>query len=312
MEKKLTAKTTQGFLIYLLEDDAFSATVIRKALNTDVFQSHTLVVFDSLEALLTGLVNFTPEIVLVDLNVPDSRGLDTIIKISSLIDAIPIVVVSGAEADSTGEEFINYGAQDFIPKSELTASLLLRVIRFSILRVKTSKSLQRSAKHDFLTKLYNREALIEKLDVMINCGVRYNTKFSVCYLKINNIPQINEKYGHQAGDDILSLIANRLRLFSRASDFIARYDGNEFVTMFPNSKTIQDAISAARSQLKTIDDNYMITDQNGETVNVVVDCSVGLAINSNNCDTSVEIIEKAFLSCQGAQLQNRAIGVIEE
>lgn len=186
MDEVKHESTAQGFLIYLLEDDAFSASVITKALNADVFQSHTLVVFDSLEALLSGLVNFTPEIVLVDLNVPDSKGVDTIIKISSLIDSIPIVVVSGAEADTTGEESINYGAQDFIPKSELTASLLLRVVRFSILRVKTSKSLQLSAKHDFLTKLYNRESLLEKLNVMINCGVRYNTKFSVCYLKINN------------------------------------------------------------------------------------------------------------------------------
>lgn len=312
MEEMKLESTAQGFLIYLLEDDAFSATIIRKALSTDVFQSHTLVVFDSLEALLNGLVNFTPEIVLVDLNVPDSKGVDTIIKISSLIDSIPVVVVSGAEADTTGEEFINYGAQDFIPKSELTASLLLRVIRFSILRVKKSKSLQVSAKHDYLTKLYNRESLLEKLDIMINCGVRYDTKFCVCYLKINNIPQINEDYGHKAGDDVLSLIANRLQLFSRASDFIARYDGNEFVTMFPNCQTVHDAISAAKSQLKTIDDNYMITDQNGETVSVSVDCSAGLSINSNNNDTSAELIEKAFLSCQDAKLKNRAIGNIAQ
>lgn len=293
----------QELLIYLLEDDEYAANFIKTSLNPKRFQENNLIVFTMLSELMHGLLTFTPDIILLDLNVPDSKGADTILKIASFVEGIPIVVISGVE-NKNANSYIQYGAQDFIPKSELTASLLIRVIEFSIIRNQASQNFSLSVKRDHLTRLYNRDTLFDKLDSMLNSMDRYQSKFAVCYLKVRGMTKLNNEHGHKAGDTLLSLVGNRLQLYSRASDFVARYIGNEYVTIFPNISAPEDAISAAISQLKTINDSYMIKGKRGQIVNLDVVCNLGLVICKDSGLTNVDLLEAAALRCTAAQEKN--------
>lgn len=282
-----------GLLIYLLEDDTEDAYLISKAIKSDEAEKHSIGVFKSIESLENGLKNLKPELVIIDLNVTDSRGLDTMVKVKNIAKDIPIVVLTGMDDPKTGNQLVQLGAQDYIPKSEMTASLLQRVIRFSKERFKLIKALEESALRDVLTRLYNREALDAKFDELINKAQRYHECFGVMFLDLDNFKILNDTYGHRAGDTLLTLLGGRLEIFSRSSDFIARYGGDEFVTLLPNVKDIDECLSAARSQLKVVCDDFFVESADGGALKVEVSGSIGVAMYGRDGDTKEALIRAA-------------------
>lgn len=282
-----------GLLIYLLEDDTEDAYLISKAIKSDAAENHSIGVFNSIEGLEKGLNNIRPEVVIIDLNVTDSRGLNTMIKVKNIAKDIPIIVLTGIDDPRTGDKLVQLGAQDFIPKSEMTASLLQRVIRFSKERFKLIKALEESALRDMLTRLYNREALEAKLLELISKAERYNEKFGVLFLDLNNFKALNDTHGHRAGDSLLSLLGSRLEIFSRSSDFISRYGGDEFITLIPNVKNIEECIAAAKSQLKVVCDDYYVESDEGDALKLAVSGSIGVAMYGLHGTTPKALINAA-------------------
>ncbi|MBU2880851.1 GGDEF domain-containing response regulator [Psychrosphaera sp. B3R10] len=282
-----------GLLIYLLEDDTEDAYLITKAIQSDVLDKHSIGVFKTLESLTSGLKNLMPELVIIDLNVPDSKGLDTMIKVKKLAHNVPIVVLTGIDDPKMGNQLVQLGAQDYIPKPEMTASLLQRVIRFSKERFKLIKALEESASRDVLTRLYNREALESKFAELISKAERYDEKFGIIFLDLNNFKYLNDTYGHRAGDTLLTLLGGRLEIFSRSSDFIARYGGDEFVTLLPNVQTIDECLAAAKSQLSVVCDDYFVESDDGVAIKVEVTGSMGVAIYGDHGTTKKQLLESA-------------------
>ncbi|MBU2954693.1 GGDEF domain-containing protein [Marinobacter sp. F3R08] len=89
---------------------------------------------------------------------------------------------------------------------------------------------------DLLTKLPNREAWQERLSFEYNRWQRYSYPLTVGVLDIDLFKRINDGYGHKAGDRVLQLVARELRDRLRATDFVARFGGEEFVVLFPETK----------------------------------------------------------------------------
>ncbi|WP_199609312.1 GGDEF domain-containing protein [Flocculibacter collagenilyticus] len=94
----------------------------------------------------------------------------------------------------------------------------------------TFKSLQ-----DALTKLPNRAALDERLEIEYTRWKRYNTSLCIAVVDVDFFKRINDTYGHSAGDKTLQVISKALKRNIRAADFLARYGGEEFVIIFPDS-----------------------------------------------------------------------------
>ncbi|MEP6405803.1 MAG: diguanylate cyclase, partial [Marinobacter sp.] len=88
---------------------------------------------------------------------------------------------------------------------------------------------------DFLTQLPNREAWQERLSFEYQRWQRYRHSLSVCVLDIDFFKRVNDSYGHKAGDRVLQLVARALRERLRATDFIARFGGEEFVILLPET-----------------------------------------------------------------------------
>jgi diguanylate cyclase (GGDEF)-like protein/PAS domain S-box-containing protein len=92
--------------------------------------------------------------------------------------------------------------------------------------------LHRVANHDILTGLPNRRLLADRLDQAIVRAQRNGRMLAVCYLDLDGFKQVNDQFGHEAGDQLLIVIARRLQASLRADDTLARLGGDEFVILF--------------------------------------------------------------------------------
>ncbi|BBF85795.1 diguanylate cyclase [Aquitalea magnusonii] len=91
--------------------------------------------------------------------------------------------------------------------------------------------LNRMANYDLLTSLPNRRLLTEWLNLVIHRAQRTGKRLAVCYLDLDGFKAVNDSLGHEAGDQLLVDIADRLRLALRVNDIIARLGGDEFVLL---------------------------------------------------------------------------------
>lgn len=125
---------------------------------------------------------------------------------------------------------------------------------------------------DVLTQLPNREALQERLNIEYQRWRRYGNPLTLAMLDIDYFKRVNDSYGHKAGDRVLQLMAKALRDRLRQTDFVARFGGEEFVLLFPETTT--EAASAVldglRGHIKALPFHFR-----GEPVSVTF--SVGIA-----------------------------------
>lgn len=88
---------------------------------------------------------------------------------------------------------------------------------------------------DALTELPNRAAFDERFELEIRRSQRYGKPLSIVLADVDHFKQINDNYGHSAGDKTLKVIAQALKQSLRETDFIARYGGEEFIILFPET-----------------------------------------------------------------------------
>ncbi|MGD9151945.1 MAG: diguanylate cyclase, partial [Desulfobacterales bacterium] len=107
--------------------------------------------------------------------------------------------------------------------------IVFLIVSYIISRLKTSLENHRQlARTDHLTGIHNRRAFFDLANLELNKARRYQMPISVLYLDIDNFKQINDRYGHQVGDQLLRLVAKTIKDHIRSVDVTARFGGDEF------------------------------------------------------------------------------------
>ncbi len=125
--------------ILLIEDNPGDVQLVKKMLGEASFSDNPATVIDvahanRLQTALAHLKEHTCDVILLDLSLPDATDLDSILKLKENYPAIPIIVLSGQTMNQTAVKAVQYGAQDYLAKNDLTAHLLLKTIHYTIER----------------------------------------------------------------------------------------------------------------------------------------------------------------------------------
>ena len=219
------------YKVLLVEDMLMIAKVteqmLKKALNTKYNVMHTARMSDTLEALKAE--DF--DVVLLDLNLPDSRGLDTVTRVIQVAPEIPIIVLTATNDDAVGLRAVQMGAQDFLFKGEFNYLTLERAIIYSIERHRLQRTIRQLAVIDELTGLYNRRGFNSLQGDLLQRVRQSGERGFLCCFDLDRFKQINDELGHQKGDEALKEFATNLRTVFRKDVLLSRMGGDEFVAM---------------------------------------------------------------------------------
>lgn len=119
-------------------------------------------------------------------------------------------------------------------------------------RKQKEEAIVHAALHDALTGLPNRALLSDRLAQAVRFASRANTRFGVLFLDLDRFKYVNDTVGHDAGDQLLRVVANRLRSRVRSSDTVARQGGDEFIVMLPDVRSQADIERIAANLLAEI------------------------------------------------------------
>ena len=139
------------------------------------------------------------------------------------------------------------------------------------------ESAKAESKEDFLTKTATKKALMEELGRLEIDFLQQNADYAVCFFDIDHFKNINDIYGHDAGDVIIASVGKTLRGNSREVDFVARYGGEEFVVLLPGFDIAQSIGFADKVRDVLKNSKFLYKD---ERISVTVSC--GVAIRSQN------------------------------
>ena len=182
-----------------------------------------------------------PDVVLVDIMMPDLNGLDLIDLIREHYNVLPILVVTAYGSAELTVDAMRRGATDFVTKPVDAALIDLRIRRAFDL-----EQARRMANTDGLTGLYNHRHLQERLQQEIVRAERYRRPLSVIMADLDHFKGFNDTFGHPRGDELLIEVARTLRQLSRASDILARYGGEEFTLVLPETSAEDAQVLAER------------------------------------------------------------------
>jgi len=102
------------------------------------------------------------------------------------------------------------------------------------------------ASRDSLTGLLNRKLLEHIVKGEVDRAVRYKTPLTVVFLDVDDFKTVNDLYGHEAGDDVLKYVATQLPSMTRSSDVVARFAGDEFIIILPDTPVTEASKFATR------------------------------------------------------------------
>ena len=144
---------------------------------------------------------------------------------------------------------------------------------------------------DELTGITNRRALMQEFDKRITEAMRYNTSFSILLFDLDNFKDINDEYGHLTGDGILVKITRVCAHWLRATDFMGRYGGEEFMVLCPNTSLEGAKALAERIRLAVEESDFILY---GKKIKMTI--SIGVTELSNHIDGPASKLNEIELS----------------
>lgn len=212
--------------ILLVEDDLVDAAFIRHTLDAVAPTEFDLHHVGSLGEAYAALAEFDIAVILLDLSLPDSHGLETFTRCQALAGGIPIVVLSGVIDPPLKEG--SAISQGILAKNQIDGARLQRTLRRALRRQMMEQSLFHIATHDPLTGLANRLLFGDRLLRAIGRTRRSRVGGALFLLDLDGFKPVNDALGHSTGDRVLTVIAERLTGGLRETDCVARLGGDEF------------------------------------------------------------------------------------
>jgi diguanylate cyclase (GGDEF)-like protein len=198
-----------------------------------VYQYQVYQAGDGIQAL--KILNENPDIkmVITDYNMPNMDGFQLIKEIRNKFSKEDISIIGMSGDNLLAAKFIKLSANDFLSKNFFTEEFYCRVTQ-NIETIEHIKEIREASNRDYLTNIHNRRYFYDVGQKLFENSKRDNLTISVAMIDIDYFKKINDKYGHDAGDQVLKNVANTINTRFRASDIVARIGGEEFCVLACN------------------------------------------------------------------------------
>lgn len=289
--------------VLLIEDNQDSILLMRETLLEENYNKFELVCAERLSTGLEYLSKGGIDVILLDMSLPDSQGIDTLIKAHGHAPEVPIIVLTNLDEETFAVKTVQEGAQDYLVKGTVDSNLLVRSIRYAIERQRMLEKLeqvqlrlQRLAHYDNLTELPNRQMFYDFLNKSVARARRHAKILAVLFLDLDKFKVINDTLGHSVGDLLLQSVAKRLSGCIRESDIVARLGGDEFTLILDGINSVHDAAKVAQTIIKTLSKVFIL-----EGNKLFITTSIGISLypyDSYDTETLVKNADFAMYSAK--------------
>jgi diguanylate cyclase (GGDEF)-like protein len=237
--------------------------------------------------------------VLLDWNMPVLDGLDVCRRLRAAGSSNPPYVILLTARAAKGDIVVGLqaGASDYVAKpydsGELQARLQVgrRTLELQAHLLAVQQALAAQAMHDPLTGIYNRRAILEKLAEELSRALRQDGSLTVGMCDVDHFKQVNDTYGHQAGDDVLKGFTASLQLQLRDYDSVGRYGGEEFLVIAPGIPDRGDAGVFERVRSRV---SQAVTPTNRGAISITVSIGVASATRTSTVDSLLAAADAAL------------------
>ncbi len=274
-------------VVLLVDDQMIVAHAVRRlfAQDPDIAFHYCPSPHQALERAAT----LRPTVILQDLVMPDITGLELVRKYRAAraTAEVPIIVLSTKEDPITKSQAFAEGANDYLVKLPDRIELVARV-RYHSRAYRALAVLRDQATRDGLTGVWNRKMIFDTLAQELARAGRESTPLSIVMADLDKFKNINDSFGHPAGDAVLQEASRRLSACVRAYDHVGRYGGEEFLIVLPNCDGEQ-----ARDLSERLRKSVADAPVNAEGKELHITCSLGVAFTGTPNGISVAALVHA-------------------
>jgi diguanylate cyclase (GGDEF)-like protein len=268
--------------LLIIDDESSNLKVLTHILGSD----YTIYTATNGIDAIKKTKEFLPDLILLDILMPGMDGYKILLEIKKIeeVNKIPVIFITGLDSAEGEEKGLSLGAVDYITKPFSPTVVKLR-IQNQIQIVTQMRIIEKLSMLDPLTGLPNRRSFDERLKMEWKQAVREQTKISMLMMDLDKFKNINDDYGHQQGDVVLQT-ASRLfsQIIRRPGDFVARWGGEEFVVLLPNTSLEGAAEIAENIRLKV--ENTMV--ERSDAPGFYITISIGVNSIIPTQDSSID------------------------
>ncbi|MCB4756931.1 MAG: diguanylate cyclase [Elusimicrobia bacterium] len=269
----------------IVDDEPNIRENLKAGLNARGFD--ILTAADGEEALQMALRS-QPDLILLDVMMPKMNGMTVCQRLKSLMgDFVPIIMVTAMGEIEDKKEGLKHGADDYLAKPFEIEDLVTRIK--SMLRIKEQHNRLKDMAHtDHLTGIHNRRFLETYIEEEGAKAKREGTFLTCLMIDLDGFKEINDKFGHTCGDEVLKQVVKLFREIIDSKGLLARYGGDEFVSVLPET-SLEDAKSLAERIRSSLERKDLME---GSRPPIRVACSIGICEFPN---TKYNGIDELFL-----------------
>jgi len=274
--------------ILIVEDDPAILEMINEALIQEGFQTSSA---SSAQGAFSEIIEFEPDLVLSDHDMPHMTGLDMLVKLRQNKNYVSMIFISGQSDLKTICNAFEVGADDYILKpfrfEELIARIknCLRTKKVHGQLQKANEMLKEMVDQDFLTGLLNMRTMYEKIDFELERARRYGRQVACVMIDMDYFKNVNDQNDHLFGSYVLGEMGKIIQENVRSTDYAARYGGDEFLLVL--TETDQEGTKIFCERLRNKIEKHVFQNENCRTQLTI---SAGYAITDGEDRTDARTL----------------------
>jgi len=308
------SSSTPMLSILLVEDSPLDGRLLMEALRP-ASQAGEVVVqtVKRLSAAVAELERFRFSCVLLDLGLPDGKGVENVRALREIDSKAAIVVLTGLDDERSAAEALRLGAQDYLVKGATDGEQLMKLIRRAVQRNRQTLELERqrdgsffAASRDPLTLLPNQPLFLDRARIQLAEARGGGREFGLACLRLDGIDEVRSQYGALVADELLRRLAELMGETLRGSDTLARLDSHQFgLILYPLHEpgALVEAVHRLVARV--------------EALRHIGNCAVqpvlraGLAVFSGGPESAEDLLERADRIAQSLTKSGAAVGGLD-